>query len=264
MFSRPWRALLATGAALLVLVAGLLAPTAAQAQPMPTGASRVYKWGRPSWHDEFETTVGTQQWWSNHPRRVMHNHIGMLTLEGATNGSPVYASLQGHSFTYGRWEVRMRIREWNQLKFPYNVTAQLVPAQSSSYHCGDRNITFADYTNWRQRAYFSSRNNTLNRQFTFHTHPYVGWGQWNTYAVELRPHRISWFVDDQLVMTTRSPHAVPNIPYRLRFRIQGPGSGSYRAPWLQMDWARYFDLHLPNAHHLVAPSATSTTFASKC
>lgn len=263
---RTRRLLLLALAAALAATLGVQAPgTAASAgvdsYVPPTGAGGVYRWGFAHWQDEFLTRLSSQ-WRTNRPDLV-ETRIGMLTLKGRRDGGPVTATLKGQAFRYGRWEARVRIRNWEDTRVPYRVVTELVPAGDRAYHCGARNILLGDYVNGRRLAHLSIR--TLpDNEFTYSARPNTGVQQWSTFGIEITRKRISWFVNDQVVMTERRSAALSGTPYTLRFRIVGDGPTELRPPWMQMDWARYHTLERKNALPVKAPQAQAGTYARAC
>ena len=253
----------AVGAALSLqgpLNAGAAQSSATTPYTGPTGAARVYLWGPAHWHDEYEQGMVPQ--YAINPRPSVENRYGMLTLKGRPDGRMVRVTLQRQSYRYGRWEIRVRVRPFNDRPLPFHMVAELVPS-GGQYRCGARNITLADYSQGDRRA--SMRINTLpNRSFTFSKRPVVSPGGWNTYAVEITRSHISWFVDDRVVMTERRPAALSGAAYTLRYRFVTPAQSALTQPWMQMDWSRYFTLKRPNALPISAPRTTAGTNRRAC
>src|SRR5688500_17703871 len=126
-----------TGAAALALG---LAP-ASQADharpPGPVNAQTTYDWGKPLWQDDFVGPL--KDIWAKKGLGVVRNQHGMLTLNTARKGS-VSATLKGNGHESGRWEIRLRSREYGRSHASYRVRTELVPAAKRPQHCGARNI----------------------------------------------------------------------------------------------------------------------------
>jgi hypothetical protein len=226
----------------------------------PTNAGKVFRWGLSQWHDGFVQRLG-KPWVVNRPKQVDDQH-GMLTLKGMTDGKDVTATLTGHAHRYGRWETRVRANQEDTGGAPFRVVAELIPVGANAYHCGAQNIQLAGYRLGTSRAHMAVR--TLpNTQFTTSKLRDLGPGQFHTYAVEVTPTHISWFVDTRVIMTERNKDALSGAKYTFRYRLVGDGA---QTNWgrMQMDWVRYYTLDRPNAKSIKAPAAHRGTFKAAC
>jgi beta-glucanase (GH16 family) len=88
--------------------------------------------------------------------------------------------------------------------------------------------------------------------------------QFHTYAIEVTPDHVSWFVDTRVVMTERRPAALSGTVFTARFRLAATPGATMRQGRMQMDWVRYYTLARRNARSITAPQATQTTYADAC
>jgi hypothetical protein len=250
--SRRGRRVLAfAGAVALATTLAAQTTTTASAREVqyPTGAGAVYKWGPQTWRDEYEAGIGSRYDWQSRPS--IEDRYGMLVLKGRGDGSPVGARLLSKSYRYGRWETRIHMRQWENRSLPFRMIVELVP-RNPRFRCGAHDIVVADYTMGDNRVHMAIRNG--KRQFTYSSRLNLGHADWNTYAVEVARKHISWFVNDHVVMTERRPAALSGINYTLHYRWVGPRT-QLQAPWMQMDWSRYYSMRLPNQKSIKAPNA---------
>ncbi len=237
-----------------------LAPASAFVPPNPTNAGKIFRWGNAYWNDEFKTAL-SPTWKVNRPGLV-RNQNGMLTLDTAGTGATVTASYSGHSRIYGRWEARVRGRQYGSGGQPYTLFWELVPTYQGE-HCGANSIVIGQYTLGTYRAAMHVR--TLpDHDFTFDRWMYLNDNEFHTYAVEVTSDHISWFVDTKVIRTERRPAALSGVSFTPRFRVQAvPGAQMTRGR-MQMDWMRYYTLERKNAKPITAPQLTQTTYDQAC
>ena len=152
--ARPRRAAVLVGALLATLLSpGLTSAPAeadhAGAEPGPIHAATTYGWWNKGivWREEFEAPYTGQmgpQWQASGPGQVWHQN-GMLTLNATSEGS-LTATLAGPGAEVGRWETRLRSRQYGHGNARYRVLAELVPAAGAEENCGGRNISLVSYT----------------------------------------------------------------------------------------------------------------------
>ncbi len=229
---------------------------AATATP-PTNAAKIFRWGNAHFNDEFVTPLKSM-WLVNKPGTV-RNQNGMLTLD-ATRGT-VTATVQGHQHRYGRWEARVRAKQYGTGNRPYRVLWELVP--SGPEHCGAQNIILSDYTLGTNRSTMHARS-LPDVEYTADKVLPLSDNEFHTYAVEVTPDHISWFVDTKVIMTERRSSARTGALYTVRFRLYGPARATMNKGRMQMDWVRYYTLARPNAQSITAPRATLGTYSSAC
>jgi hypothetical protein len=225
----------------------------------PTNAAKIFKWGNAQWVDEFVDPLKSM-WSVNRPSQVRNQH-GMLTLEAPATGGATIARLTGHARQYGRWEARVRGRNYGTAGTAYHAVWELTP--TSGYHCGARSIVLSDYQLGTSRAAMHVR--TLpNRDFTVSKALALTNNQFHTYAIEVTPDHISWFVDTKVIRTERRSDARTGATYNARFRLVGSPGHKMIPGRMQMDWVRYYTLDRPNAKPITAPQLTKRTFAGGC
>lgn len=226
----------------------------------PTNAGKVYRWGDSQWHDGFTEPL-TSAWHVNRPRLVRNQH-GMLTINGASSGD-VSATYTGHARRYGRWETRIRSKQYSTGHTPYRVVAELIPAGSRPKHCGADSITLASYKLGTNRAHMFIR--TLpDNEFSAGKRLALTNESFHTYAVEVTKNHISWFVDTHVIMTERRTAALSGQLYSVRFRLAAVKGAEMNPGRMQMDWLRYYTLDRPNAKSIDAPQARRGTYAGAC
>ena len=164
MFDRtlnhPRRALAAGTAALMALSLGALGGGAAQAGPAdtpsgltakaapgPIHAGNTFGWYGHNGLVYDETFVGPlnhKRWRVEGPGAVRTQH-GMLTLNTANKGT-VSAQMTIPGRAYGRWETRLRQRQYGHKFTPYRVLTELVPVTKEGEGCGEQNIALNKFT----------------------------------------------------------------------------------------------------------------------
>lgn len=230
----------------------------------PTNAAKVFGWGLSAWEDEFRPEVRFDggRWKSNVDGRV-GQQIGMLTLQAGTEPMTLQTTAMDHFARYGRWEARVRTRVFDRGNAPYRVFFELVPV--GEYRCGAKSLVIGSYQPGRPmvEGYVRTR---PNNEFHYQVDPEATTEEFHTFAIEVAPDHVTWFVDKNVIMTERRPEALSGVRYRVRFRMEGS-----RAPhetmnesWLQMDWVRYYTLERANARPITAPPAQRTTYDGGC
>jgi beta-glucanase (GH16 family) len=226
----------------------------------PTNAAKIFRWGDAQWYDNFISPV-KPMWSVDHPSLVRDQH-GMLTINATGTSGTVSATLTGHGRRYGRWEARVRAEQYTSGHTPYHVVWELVPA--AGYHCGARSIVLADYALGTSRANMYLRN-LPNTEFRYgRSGLALGPGPFHTYAVEVTPTHISWFVDTHVLMTERRAAARTGATYAVRFRLAGTAGAQMNPGRMQMDWVRFYSLARPNARSIAAPQAQLGTYTDAC
>ena len=228
--------------------------------PNPTNAGKIFRWGNKQWGDEFVNPLSST-WKVSRPGLVRNQH-GMLTLDTASTGATVYATYSGHNRTYGRWEARVRGRQYGTGGQPYTLYWELVPS-SQPYHCGAGNIVLSQYTLGTNTAEMHVRN-LPDTDFTTSRWMYLNDNEFHTFAVEVTPDHISWFVDTKVIRTERRPAALEGVALMPRFRVQGVSGAKMNRGRMQMDWMRYYTLDRKNAQSIEAPALTPSTYAAAC
>jgi hypothetical protein len=260
MLSVPLRRLAAAAAA---LVAGPLlgAPASAMPVPGPIHAGNTYGWYPVAHRHEFVGPLGSE--WRT--RGDVRTQNGMLTLLSGRHGN-VSATLRGAGHDRGRWEIRWRGRQYGGGHTAYRLQTALVPVAVSARRCGAQDITFEDQRAGRNRVRFSAH--TLpDLSFQTAVRPrgqsFTG-DHWHTFAVEVTPKRISWFVDARVVATETRPAALSGVPLTVRFRLAATTGATMNPARMQMDWLRYWTLRKPDSRSVRAPSLHQAVNRDAC
>lgn len=228
--------------------------------PNPTNAGKIFRWGNKQWGDEFKAPLSSM-WRASRPSMVRNQH-GMLTLDAPETSVNVIATVLGHNRRYGRWEARVRGRQYGAANTPYTVVWELVP-RTGAYNCGARSLILGQYTLGTNLVSTHARN-LPDLDFTATKRTYLRENEFHTYAVEITSDHISWFVDTKVIRTERRPEAMRAADYAVRFRLQGVPGARMNKGRMQMDWVRYYTLARPNAQSIEAPQLDRTTYADAC
>ena len=229
--------------------------------PGPVNAQTTYDWGKPLWQDDF---VGARKdfWKVRAGTGNVQNQHGMLTLNtGRSKSTTATLTKPGHDT--GRWEIRLRSRQYSTANASYKVRTELIPAGSRDQHCGARNIALESFKLGGNRAHLYIRN-LPNLSFNAHTGVSLGKDAWHTFAVEVRENRISWFVDGHVLRTERRSAALSGVPLTVRFSMAAQKGQRMNQGRMQMDWLRYFTLRKPNSKSVDAPQTRKATYQRAC
>ena len=269
---RPRRAAALAGVLLATLLSPVLTGAPAQAdhagaEPGPIHAGNTYGWWNKGivWREEFETPYTGQmgpQWQASGPGQVWHQN-GMLTLNATSAGS-LSATLAGPGAEVGRWETRLRSRQYGHGNARYRVLAELVPAAGAEEHCGGRNIALTSYTPNGHAANVYAR--TLPNVAYKAAKPDMDLGadRWHTYAVEVTRERISWFIDAHVVFTENRDDLLSGVPLTVRFTMEAKPDRVMNISRMQMDWVRHWSLEAPNTLPVDAPPTRVGVYNQAC
>ncbi len=232
---------------------------AGTATTSPTNAAKIFRWGNAQLKDEFHGALASA--WSVNSAGVglVRNQNGMLTLNTTATSGTVTADWNAGARQYGRWEARVRTRQYDTSATPYRAVWELVPTTGD--RCS-RSIVLSDSTIGRPQAKMQLRNGDAAFSMT----KVLGLRQdaFHTYAVEVTPTRISWFVDTKVVMSEERSGARTGALYTVRFRMAAPSGLRMNRGRMQMDWVRYYTLERKNAQSTSAPPATMGDFDGTC
>ena len=251
------------GAALVVPVP----PTEPELKPVgcigacahPTNAGKVFRWGREAWRQEFEVGPFGKNWKSNHPR-LIGQQFGMLTLKTTRSTRKLTVWPDDQAARYGRWEARVRAVEKDKTGGRYRFTWELAPTNTE--RCGDGGIVMARYT--PDDAKVKGSVHGIGHHYRFDLKRDLRPSAWHTYAVEVTPDHISWFVDTHVIRTERRPKALTGYRMHPRFVLKGKQDTTMRTSWMQMDWVRYYTLDRPNAKSIKAPRMAKRDHDHSC
>ncbi|MDO7869518.1 family 16 glycosylhydrolase [Nocardioides jiangxiensis] len=269
--SRRVRAAVATAVATLAAtaLAPLLSPLGGASAATSAGAA--FGWGGASEVWDWERGESTTGW-----RDVADGtgrvgiYYGQLGLDSgpasysSTASGDVLAWLDGNAHSRGRWEFRMKSKQWATAT-PYQVRLELVPAGTPASSCGTTAVTLASWNGYTSSTptRLGVRNGTsrwtlapftLNQANVFHT-----------YAVEIKDTAITWFVDAKAVgrlTSTQAPGAFSTTALVPRLVLDGPAGTAMTHTRATTDWDRYFTLARAGATiPTTTPSLTATTTA---
>jgi hypothetical protein len=276
MFDRarnlPRHAVATAVAAAMVLTLGPAAVSSAQEPeplarpadaPGPIHAGNTFGWYGHGGLVYDETFVGplAKRWKVEGPGAVRNQH-GMLTLNTANKGT-VSATLERPGRAYGRWEVRLRQRQYGNKSAPYRVLTELVPATDEGEGCGEQNVALNRFKMGGNEVNFYIRSRPDNL-YQASMKRGLGQDQWHTYAVEVTPKRISWFVDSQVIRTERRPDALTGRKFQVRFTMQAVKGKRMNKARMQMDWLRYWTLQAKNERPTKAPATKLSKYTLAC
>jgi hypothetical protein len=229
----------------------------------PTNAAAVFKWGTIAWRQEFE--IGTlDPTWVTNGQGTIGQQNGMLTIQaGADSGTvEVWPLDTAAAATNGRWEARIRAYERSSTGEQYRFTWELVPV-SGDDSCGADRIVLGSYVPGATRVR-GFVNTMPDHSFTYSRARDLRSRAWHTYAVEVAPDHISWFVDTKVMRTETRPAALAGVSYRPELVMEAVPGSTMRPSWFQADWVRYYSLKRPNARSIEAPVMRRTTYAGDC
>jgi hypothetical protein len=260
--------------ALAAAVVLLLPLTASQAQPDQSTvpgkkfAAYEYWWYPINFVDHFDDPLNRRRW-VKRGVGVARTQNGMLTLESTEDGQggSIGVTLRGHNRDRGRWEIRLRGRRvrGQTSETNYTVAAELIPARGMAYHCGARNIGFANFhPGVDTAARFHIRTLPDNKFTTFKGKMNLADDYWHTYAVEVTPKRIAWFTDGVARAVENRPAALSGIPLTLRLQLQAVPNETMNWTRLQVDTVRYFTLKTPNKKPVRGGEPVLGTYADAC
>ena len=149
------------------------------------------------------------------------------------------ATLQGNPMTYGRWEVRMRVKPLEFNRGNYHARIALVPARGRDRCVGQ--VTVADVLGSRPSIQIGVRSDRQDRQWRA-TRQYGSPESQHAIAVEVGRRHISWFVDGKVIGTVKNRAAVPKVPLTLQLSLVGDGNRRMNKTQFQSDWQRGFSL----------------------
>lgn len=179
--------------------------------------------------------------------RVNKNNGGLMLDSKRVNGcasgdfGTTRATLQGNPQTYGRWEVRLRLKSDEKNARDYRTVVELVPEKASDYACGARNVAIAEMLPHSPTVKFGV--NAMNKQWNGSKS--VGDEVNNrslVFAVEVTKRHISWFYAGKVIGTVKSRAASSDVPMTLRLSMEGAGDTEMNHTELISDWQRGFTL----------------------
>ncbi len=247
----------AVTAVLLALSLGAPAGTASAAvaervAPGPIHAGNTWGWYGHGGLIYDETFVGPlAPRWKVEGRGNVQNQHGMLTLNTGRRGT-VSATLERPGQPYGRWEIRLRQRQYGSGHTPYRVLTELVPVKDAAEGCGEQNIALNRFRMGGDSVDHYIRTRPDRQSLVTYPRTF-GQDQWHTFAIELTPKRISWFVDAKIISSERREEAFSGRNFQVRFTMEAVKGERMNKARMQMDWLRYWSLQAPNERSTKAP-----------
>jgi hypothetical protein len=254
--------LAAVGTLALTLSAGSSSPSEAQyAAPGPIHAGNTFGWYR-NHLIRYEFIGRKAPYWRVHGPGVVRTQHGMLTLNTARRGS-VSATLARQGHAYGRWEIRLRSRRYATRHTNFKVVTELIPAGGRPQHCGGKEVGLENYRlgSHLSKFYIHTMPDNTFRGFKSRN---LGNDRWHTFAVEVTPSHISWFVDAHVVNTERRSAALSGVPLTVRFTMRGIPGHQMNPSRMQMDWLRYWGDRYPSKRSIAAPRTEWSRFPQAC
>jgi hypothetical protein len=228
--------------------------------PGPIHAGNTFGWYPTAWRDEFIGPL--KQVWHSRGHGSVRTKNGMLTLTSERSGSlSTTLAMSGHAT--GRWEIRMKTRKWSTTNRNFTVRTELIPAGTRKQYCGARNIALESYTLAHAKAKFYIRN-LPDLAFRASKRGTFGGDHWHTFAVEVTPAHISWFVDAHVISTERRSEALSGVPLTVRISMKAVPDARMNLTRMQLDWLRYWTLDNPNDKSINAPATVKGTYAHAC
>ena len=257
--------LVATAALLLLPLGASQAQTESAKLRGKTFAAIEFQWYPLHFMDYFEADQTLKDHWERlGTREEVTTQTGMLTIRTAGNRT-VGATLRGEAHDRGRWEIRLRGQRYETEHTDFTVAAELIPAGGRSYDCGARNIALARFQPEGFVTRFHARNLPDHESAGSKRFRKIHTGYWHTYAVQVRPRKISWFVDGVVRATERRPEALSGIPLTLRLQLQAVPGSTMNETRLQVATVRYFTLKSPRAKRIpAAPRPALGKFGGAC
>jgi beta-glucanase (GH16 family) len=229
-------------------------------------AAAAFGWGTPTWADEFDGNAPDARWslydspghdgnGLRRPSQVTEAD-GALTQAGTADAVSAGMVRQGGAARYGRWEVRARADGRGAGSRPYHAVIALIPA-TGPYASGERDVDFAE-------ADLGSGEVNLFVHYPRNTQDYLAipldLAGWHTFAVEVAPDHVTWFVDGAVRATITRRAAIPTTPMSLNVQLDAYRPADLVPGRLQVDWARYYPLPPTGAPVLPGPTPTQGVY----
>jgi hypothetical protein len=262
MFSRDMLRRLALLGALISLLT-VLAPASA-VEGKRFAADGFNWWPSRKWVDHFEVGDLDRDLWNRDGHGSMRQQNGMLTVDSKRYGSMFAVRTGGPAKRYGRWEVRVRAQAYETGHQPYAVGVELIPKRRGAYHCGAQNVAVGRWVPTHHAAHFYTRSRHAHEFRAVKAGMNFENGYWHTFAVEVRPKRIAWFVDGTPMAVEKRDAALSHRAMVVRVGLQGMPKTRMNRSRVQVDTIRYFTLDTPNSQHVSAPRADRGHYDDAC
>lgn len=240
MSSRLTFRLIALCAAAAAAVSLASLPNAQAAAGKPHAGS-VFGWYPVASRHEFRGPVPSAFKKSGKGKHLTRN--GMLTL--IANQQARINSTWTLSARTGRWEARFRTDQITRSgSADYTLQISLIPTTSAAQHCGGQGISLLRYHPSKPKTAHLEINTLPKHRHTktVRSDRTIGDDQWHTIAAEVRPNRISFYLDARVVAKETRPTALLDVPLKLQFSLIPAPNRRTRSTRLSVDWARYWTL----------------------
>lgn len=234
--------------------AGVPVAAATRRAPVQTTAAATNKWGIQRFDFDWEhgesltdkASIGTRRRGSwldvgdGTGRVAMRNGAMQLSSapEGGTSRGSLWATLQGNTQQYGRWETRVMPMTTARGSVDYRVRAELVPADAGQ-GCGGAAITLFDLAP-SQSGVVIGATSASGAQWT-RTVPGVATNNaFHAFAVEVTAKKVTWFIDGRAVGRVTDRAAISGQPLTVRLSMQASGVETMRTTRTLVDWVRAY------------------------
>lgn len=236
----------------LMVAAGLIAVGPDRvALAEDASAATAFGWGAPdaALSDEFDGgSAPSPAFWESYAsaghdgnglRRPSQNTVddGHLQIAGLADGTS--GGMMSHRVypAFGRWEVRMRVDEQG-VGSAYHPVVALIPA-GVPYAGGAGDLDFAESDAGSGRAYVFVHYPPNKQDYA--SVP-VDLADWHTYAIEVAPDHVSWFVDGAVAMTDTNPAAITGVDWTTNIQLDAYHPSGLAPSNLQVDYLRFYPL----------------------
>ncbi len=235
----------------------------------PASAATAYEWGAPDAALSFDFTgsgMPSASVWNlyrsaghagnglRRPEQItLHgDYVQIAGLQDGTSGGMMsWAAYPA----FGRWEARMRV-DVQGTGHPYHAVVALIPS-GVPYDGGAGDLDFAEadvdesgvhvFVHYppRKQAYASVPLNLA---------------EWHTYAIEVAPDHISWFVDGRIAMTTTDRAAITGTKWTTNVQLDAYHPTGLAPSNMQVDYFRFYPLPADGARLIPGPVPTVDNF----
>jgi hypothetical protein len=254
----------------LILVVGWISLSSNHAPPAdaPSAAS-TYDWGEPDAdlsHEFSGSGPPSPHLWGSYSS-VGHDGNGLRRIEQITVQDG-YLQIAGLSNAisggmmsrtayppFGRWEARMRIDKQSPGK-AYHAVIALIPA-GVPYDSGAGDLDFAEADAGSGLVHVFVHYPPRKQAYAA---VHVDLAEWHTYAIEVAPDHISWFVDGKIAMTTTQRAAITGVDWTMNIQLDAYYPSGLAPSNMQVDFFRYYPLPKSGVPPIQGPAPTTTDY----
>ncbi|MCI4674461.1 family 16 glycosylhydrolase [Candidatus Mycolicibacterium alkanivorans] len=176
---------------------------------------------------------------------VQDGYLQIAGTPNATSGGMMGSAVNP---AYGRWEARMRVDKQGPGN-PYHAVVALIP-YGVPYNGGAGDVDFAEADVDEGRVYVFIHHPTNKQTYASTT---LDLAAWHTYAIEVAPDHISWFVDGKITMTTTNRAAITGRQWTTNVQLDAFYPSGLAPSNMQVDYFRYYPL--PTSGAPIVPGA---------